>query len=154
MNENFVVNGLILPPLLRELIQAGKWKHPGHDVIGKVIPYLRIDRVDFLETVEHMRFESTGFLADEPLSSNLFHEVRGSKSLISVDLPWLDVEKTILIAVNSEIGADVGIALDYRTSEDDPRVVASEWTSNRCFWREVTPTFSEFVSRIGLTPTE
>jgi hypothetical protein len=152
MNDEFVVNGLLLPPLLRKLLLEGKWKHPGHDIIAEVIPSLRneIDRVIFLQSVDQMRFESTGLLADYPDMLEFIHQVRGSKYSTPVELPWLDVEKAILIAVNLQIGADVAIALDYRTSEDDPRVVASDWNSKGHFWREVTPTFSEFVKRIGL----
>ncbi len=46
------------------------------------------------------------------------HEVNG--------LP-LPPRLVFLIAVNRESGADVAIALDYRTSMTDPRVVASDW---------------------------
>lgn len=152
MDDEFVVNGLPLPPLLVALLKQDKWQHPGNDVLRKVIPFL-YHPVIFLK-VETMRFESSGVLADDVFSSELFHEARGSKSDIPVELPWLDVEKAIMIAVNLEFGADVGIALDYRTSMDDPRVVASEWLRSEPLavehiWREVTPTLSEFVERIG-----
>src|SRR5258708_1705095 len=99
MNDEFVVNGLLLPPLLRKLLYEGKWKHPGHQVIADVIPSLRneIDRVIFLRSVDDMRLESTGHLADYPDASELFHDVRGSKCSTPVELPWLDIEQAILI---------------------------------------------------------
>jgi hypothetical protein len=154
MYNEFTVNGLPLPKLLIELLQTGKWQHPGHDVIHKVIPFLGVP-VMFLESAKHMQSESSGWAAEDEYSSNLFHEVRGSEIAAPVTLPWLDVEKAFFIAVNQEFGDDVAIALDYRTSVDDPRVVASEWQRGDqfvTFWREVTPTFSEFVERLGLQP--
>jgi hypothetical protein len=42
-------------------------------------------------------------------------------------------------------------ALDYRTSQVDPRVVASDWIVGvGCIWREVAPTFLAFVETLGL----
>jgi hypothetical protein len=74
-----------------------------------------------------------------------------SRARAPVELPWLDVERAVFIAVNRHIGDDLGIALDYRTGTDDPRVAASDWSSgDGCLWREVTPRFSEFVERLGL----
>jgi hypothetical protein len=151
MNDEFVVNGLPLPPLLVELMKHGKWQHPSDKVLREIIPFL-LDPVDFLK-VEYMCLESSGFLADDEFSSKWNHEVRGSQSTEPVELPWLDVDKAVTIAVNREIGADVGIALDYRTNMEDPRVVASEWRGGGHYWREVTPTFSEFVARIGIKLT-
>lgn len=55
-----------------------------------------------------------------------FHLRPGSTQPEPVELPWLDVEQAVFIAVNREPGADLGIALDDRTSRDDPRVVASD----------------------------
>lgn len=70
----------------------------------------------------------------------------------SVDLPRLDVDRALLVAV-AEPGDDTAVALDYRTNSLDPRVVASDvWTdSGRCDWRVVVETFSEFVSVLGLS---
>jgi hypothetical protein len=93
------------------------------------------------------------YFADKENWSEFNHVVYGSKSKTPVELPWLDVEKALYIAVNREIGGDVGIALDYRTSMENPRVVGSDWRDTKHFWREVTPTFSEFVKRIGITLT-
>ncbi|MBX7268152.1 hypothetical protein KIF24_20330 [Micromonospora sp. Llam7] len=52
-------------------------------------------------------------------------------------------------------GDDTAVALDYRTGDLDPRVVASDfWTDPQgCIWRVVAPTFSSFVAKIGLEAT-
>src|SRR5579859_899777 len=102
MDNGFVVNGLSLPKLLIDLLQNGKWQHPGEEVIRSVIPFLH-DPV-IIRSLDGMRFDSSGHLADNPDDSALFHEVRGSKHQGVVELPWLDVEQAVLIAVNLEIG--------------------------------------------------
>jgi len=150
--EHYVVNGLQLPPLLIELLRQGRWQHPGDSAIREVIPFLR-ESVTFLKTVDAMRFQSNGllFLADLPGIASVFHEARGSKSAEPVCLPWLDVEMAVFVAVNQIPGDDLGIALDYRTGATAPRVVANDWGDGTgCVWREVAPSFSEFVRLLGL----
>jgi hypothetical protein len=150
---DWTVNGLPMPPLLVELMQTGRWRHPGDDVLHQVIPFLQ-GPVDFMPDVAWMRGESTGFLADAPHSSRLNREVRGddAKTGRPVGLPWRDVAKSFFIAVNREIGDDLGIALDFRTDPADPRVIVSEWQPGRdgIAWREVAATFSAFVKALGL----
>ena len=144
-----VVNGLPLPDLLVSLMRTGQWRHPGDSKLTELIPFLA-DPVDFL-TIEGMARESSGFLADEPDMSTLFHEVRGSRVDGPVELPWRDVERSFFVAVCRFPGDDVGIALDYRTSESDPRVIASNWEEgHRCRWTEVATSFSRFVDMMEL----
>src|SRR4051812_41447087 len=137
---------LPLPPLLRDLMASARWRQPPDDVIVAAVPFLR-EPVDFLLSEAAMRFESQGQCVGLPR----FREYRSSESE-SQPLPWLDADLKLLIAVNRERGADIGIALDYRTSSVDPRVVASDWWSGdqTCYWREVASTFSEFVSRLRI----
>jgi hypothetical protein len=144
------VNGLPLPDLLISLIQHKRWVHPGDERIRELIPFFG-EPVDLLQSVESMQRESSGFLADDPTMSTLFHEVRGSKANGRVELPWLDVEFAVFVAVNRFPGDDIGIALDYRTDSNDPRVVANDWGMDRgCIWREVTPSFSTFIQSLRL----
>jgi hypothetical protein len=139
-----------VPPLLTELIEAGRWKQPSDEIIKSVIPFLQ-DPMDFLPTLAAMWQESTGLLADSPEMAELFHEYRGSK-VPARELPWLDVDKALFIAVNRIDGVDLGIVLDYRTSLDDPKVVASDWQSdgNTHHWREVENKFSDFVRKLRI----
>jgi hypothetical protein len=112
------------------------------------------DPLHFLDSVQAMERESNSlaFLTDDEASARLFRQTRGTGQVSPVDLPWLDVDKAFLVAVNERPGDDVAIALDYRTDYTDPRVVASDfWTDPRiCSWREVTPTFSALVGAFGL----
>lgn len=144
------VNGLPLPPCIISLMDNGRWVHPGDVVVKKAIPFLN-EPVDFL-SVDSMEFESSGHLADDPGSSLLFHEMRGSDSVIVPDFPWRDVSRSFFIAVNRIPGDDIGIALDFRRGvESDPSVIASDWSNRTCEWRLVSDSLSEFLQRAGLT---
>jgi hypothetical protein len=69
-------------------------------------------------------------------------------------LPWLDAELAVFVAVNRHLGDDVAIALDYRVSRREPRVVASEYVEDekgaRFEWRRVADTFGQFAEDVGL----
>ncbi len=148
--ELLSIKGLPLPALLLRLLESGAWRHPGDVVIARAIPFLQ-ETVDFLTSIEVMRRESGMQFADDPAYA-YFHLVRGATRPTPVELPWLDVELSVLVAVNRELGADIGVAFDYRTSRSDPRVVVSDWWSVplQCYWREAAPTFSAFVVELGL----
>jgi hypothetical protein len=96
---------------------------------------------------------SPGFIADRQDAAEIFHLVRGSKKLNSIELPWLDIDQAIFIAINRIPGDDIAIVLDYRTDRMNPRVVASDWWSGEhgCVWKEVSGTFSDFVKALRLT---
>jgi len=145
-----IMKQLLLPPLLVELMNTNRWKQPSDETIKQAIPFLQ-EPVDFLVDADTMQRESMGFLADTPDMSELFHEYRGSK-VFARELPWLDVDYALFIAVNRIAGSDIGISLDYRSSVEDPRVVASDWWSGdqKHYWREVDSRFSDFVKKLGI----
>ncbi|MFD7032418.1 hypothetical protein ACFWAR_30750 [Streptomyces sp. NPDC059917] len=147
------VHGVLLPAQLTSLLGQGRWRHPGDAAMARSIPWFE-DPLDFLTSTEQMARESRSMdrFAADASSSALFREVRGSDRSDAVELPWLDVEQAVLVAVNRRAGDDVALALDYRTDPADPRVVGSDfWTDpRRCEWRQVAPTFSAFVHALGL----
>jgi hypothetical protein len=153
MDSKLRVNGLALPVLLTELIKARRWRHPGDEAMRELMPWFE-SPLDFLTSFESMRSESRSLnmYADDPRSSELFRVIRGSGFATPTDLPWLDAEQAVLIAVNRIHGDDVAVALDYRTHPADPRVVASDfWTDpQQCSWRFVTPTLSQLVHQLQL----
>ncbi|MFG3039356.1 hypothetical protein ACGFYZ_20925 [Streptomyces sp. NPDC048330] len=146
------VRGLVLPPQLTSLIDRGLWKHPGDAVLAAAIPWFE-DSLHFVSSPEQMGYQSQSMdlFADDP-SYAFFREARGSKATAPLELPWLDVEQAFFIAVNRNPGDDVAVALDYRTDPSDPRVVGSDfWTDPLlCHWRVIAPTFSAFVTSLGL----
>lgn len=139
---------LPLPTRLIELIDSGRWVHPGDDVMLAKVPFIR-DPLVFLGSKDNMLFESGPLMGPEAIEQEMFSEYRGS-AVGERDLPWIDVERTLFIICNKWPGDDVGIALDYRTG-NSPRVVGGDWHSgNNCTYHEISPSFDAFVELIGL----
>jgi hypothetical protein len=149
------VRGLPLPVLMIELMASGRWRHPGDQVLGLVLPWFA-GPLHFLSSAGEMERESQSLdmFADNERSSRIFHIARGSVAG-PIGLPWLDSELALVIAVNGHAGDDVAVALDYRGGTDCPAVVASDvWTDpDRGYvWRLVAPSFEAFASKLGLEP--
>ncbi len=113
------------------------------------IPFIR-DPLVFLQNKAEMLKESGPLMKDTETEQKLFSEYRGSL-LPERNLPWLDVDCSIFIIVNKWPGEDIGIALDYRTGIDTPRVVGGNWNDGtRLTYCEISSTFSEFVELLGI----
>ncbi|MEY9842140.1 hypothetical protein [Streptacidiphilus sp. EB103A] len=149
--EHLTVRGLPLSGRLTSLLAQGRWRQPDPVTLAKVIPWFE-DPLNFLTSTAAMEQQSRSMdmFADDPYCA-FFRETRGSISSTPVELPWLDVEQAVLIAVNLMPGDDVALALDYRTDPLDPRVVGSDfWTNpSLCEWRTVAPAFSVFAADLG-----
>ena len=143
---SYFVRGLPVPTLLVDLLAAHRWKHPGDDIIRLEVPCI-IDPLEFLSSIDHMERESESLDVETDAWMLEFHS---RKTQESRELPWLDADLAFFVAINARLGDDVAIALDFRTSQTDPRVVASEWTDDGCNWRHCADTFSEFVDRLQL----
>jgi hypothetical protein len=151
--QDWTVRGLRLPDPLIALLTANLWRDPQDSALRALMPWFE-DPLIFLSSLDQIQRESGSLdeFADDDASAQLFRELRGSRVAHAVELPWLDVEKAVLIAVNRNPGDDVAIALDYRTNPLDPRVVASDFWTNpqQCARRVVAPTFTKFVKRLQL----
>jgi hypothetical protein len=55
--SELTVRGLALPQLLVSLLDSGRWRHPGDDVLGAVVPWFE-DPLHFLRSPAAMRSES------------------------------------------------------------------------------------------------
>jgi hypothetical protein len=157
MSEPLTVNGLLLPRLLASLYEAGRWVHPGDAVLAAAIPFLQ-GPVDFLDlgTLSRIRIPpgARGYMtADRPCGETV-REVRSSRSGVPVELPWLDADRAVYLAVARLEGDDLIVALDYRSDPDDPRVVATEWFGGGrgCEWRQAAASFTAFARALGLAP--
>ena len=139
--------------LLSELISAEQWVNPSTSKIRRNAPFVN-DPLVFLTGYEIMIFESRSLMGDEELESSVFHEYLGFQFEDVRSLSWLDVDRSLFIAVNENPGDDVGFALDFRTSSTDPRVVADEWVDGGCVWKSVASTFSSFVSKLELPKSQ
>lgn len=140
---------LPLPQTLIEMIETDRWAHPGDDVMLARIPFIR-DPLVFLGSKDNMLFESGPLMGPNEIENEMFSEYRGS-AIGDRDLPWIDVEQTLFIICNKWPGDDVGVALDYRTGINSPRVIGGDWRSgNNCIYHEISPSFDAFVELIGL----
>jgi hypothetical protein len=151
--QDWTVRGLALPSALITLMALGAWRDPDETALRDLLPWFD-DPLVFLDSIGWMRRENEGLdhIVDDERSSAVFRMVRGSREPGLVELPWLDIDQAILIAVNRNAGDDVAVALDLRTDPTDPRVVASDiWSNPRQYaWRIVTPTFTQFAAGLGL----
>jgi hypothetical protein len=162
MTEHPTVNGLPLPDLLVRLIHRHAWRLPSDDVVRKLIPFL-LGPIYVYETIEVIARYSFYWPPDDELDEeerelsrieqeeveSSFRMVHGSRAGRSLDLPWLDLDYAVFLGV----GDEEFLALDYRTDVRDPRVVATDWSvrkSEGAHWREVAPTFTQFVKALGL----
>jgi hypothetical protein len=131
------------------MLEDGSWGHPGDEEMLRLVPFIR-DPLEFRTSVDQIMSHRDCLLSPDESHNELFHEYRGSQCQ-EHDLPWRDIENSCLIAINKVPGDDVAIGLDYRTSRDDPRVIASEWVDGPTggfFWREVAPTFTDFLKQL------
>ena len=141
---------LPLPPLLLEMMEDGRWNHPGTEVITQLAPFIR-EELEFRTSQNQIQTEECLMGPDEA-ENELFHEYRGSRISAPRDLPWIDIEKSALIAINRIPGDDIAIALDYRTSMTDPRVIGTEWIDGincGCFWREISSSFTALAKLVA-----
>jgi hypothetical protein len=147
-NLEILRRDLPLPQLLIEMIEAGRWVHPGDDVMLAEVPFIR-DPLVFLGTKASM-VGCGPLMGPDEVEQGLFSEYRGSM-IGERDLPWIDVEKALFIICNRVPGDDVGIALDYRTGINSPRVIGGDWClGSGCVYRQISPAFDAFVEMLGL----
>ena len=105
------------------------------------------DPVDFLTSCREMERESGSL---DYSADPWMHELHSQRGDVVPELPWLDADLAYYIIVNSVPGHDVAVALDFRHSMHEPRVVASEWTDDGCRWCLCAQTFSEFAAMLDL----
>jgi hypothetical protein len=149
------VQGLPLPNLLVEMLGDGRWRHPGEQAVQQVMPWV-YEELEFMP-IETMRRETAGLarVIEEDELAGIFWVARGSAQVELVELPWLDIEAAVIIAM-ARYSDCIQVVLDYRTSAEEPRVVAygeewidlhqgNTWTLG---WRVVAPAFSSFVAAL------
>ncbi len=154
-----LVEDLVLPTLLVELVDSGRWKQPSDSVIEAKIPILD-GPIDFLLELEAIRENSPVTAAvrlrevDDPIFLEMLKEENDDVKVSfqrheKPDLPWLDATLAVCLAENRHHGDDLMLALDYRKTMDSPRVVANERTPDE-MWREVFSSFEELAVALEL----
>lgn len=136
MDESVVrIGDLDLPRALLEAIGGGRWNPPKNvdrirDVFG--------DEPDWPQFYDLATIggQNQGFQSMS--AAELEEDIPGS-------CRGLDVDPALAVLIGS-LGADMPIALDYRLSRDNPRVIYLEDDG----WREVAPDFETLCQRLGL----
>jgi hypothetical protein len=143
------VNGLKLPKSLVSLLKSDGWKRPTDTRrLAQILPIQRPEELSFLsldgmvrETSAMVRLYEKGLGAIYGLTSSRSHDQPPHPEL-------LDVDKAIIIAVNSDEDA---IALDYKFDVHTPAVAVSSFgEGDKGSWRQVATDFATFVEAIAL----
>lgn len=140
--------GFVLPPLLRTLVEAGRWPRTQEEALKQnTSPRVSGDRIRALAPEE-----SLIFLEPPPFSTvrqlGAAHPFwRGPMA----DPNGIDPDRTIVLG-DFGLGSDAPIALDYRHDAANPRVIRLRWvgpdTPNR--WVVMAPDFASFAAALGL----
>ncbi len=152
-----------IPELLEVLSRNGKWPIGRIDT-SKISCYAECRFLSQLD-IQLLQSQQERELITSTLMSIADHDffdnqvnyrtLRGSAAEECVELPFLDVECAVCFGGGADIGDDLWLVMDYRTSSVDPRVVANEYVHRvsgptQVYWHEIAPTFSEFCTRMGL----
>lgn len=143
------INGLPLPQLLEDLIVQRRWKMPADQTVLKQLTGIQnTKRLRFL-SLDGMIRETNGAFTIFAQGHAATYALASSKHAQAPieDVAVLDIDQAVLIAINSD---EETIHLDYRTSRDDPRVLASNWVGNGAVWKVAAARFSSFVAQLGL----
>lgn len=129
------VGGLPLPGSLLHVIAEGRWRAPEDVGIIREVFGDDPDWTQFYDVATMTRQNRSFQLKSQ---ADLEEEIIGSSGALGVD-----PAHAVLVG---SLGADMPIALDYRSSERNPRVIylASDG------WREVAPDFETLCQRLGL----
>jgi hypothetical protein len=158
------IYGHKLPPLLCQLIEDGKWKHPDdtdlmRELVGGIYDTSIAGLLSFLSTPsmerETMALKRLYNIDGEYTNSEgqiLMRKIYGlsSSKLSGKPIPdhMLDIDNQVCIAVSYE---EEGFNLDYRLDSENPRVVANFPREDRFIrWRVIAPDFETFARKLGL----
>lgn len=136
MSESVVsVGGLALPRALLEVIGGNRWNPPEDvDLIRDVFG----DEPDWPQFYDLATMKRQNQFFQNVSAAELEEDIRGSRR-------GLDVDPVLAVLIGS-LGADMPIALDYRPSRNNPRVIYLAGDG----WREVAPDFGALCQRLGL----
>lgn len=145
-----IINGLPLPQSLQELMEEGRWKKPTNITSFKQITGSQFPEDFTFLDIRGMRLESNPIHLAENEELAKIYSLASSKRLgqsVTRD-EILDIDKSICIAIN---WSEEAICLDYRLSNDNPRVMAFVCKENAfAKWKVIAPDFPSFASLLNL----
>ena len=134
----YAVAGLLLPRELVAVIQAGKWSPPAD-------PQVYVDT--FGELPDHAMFYSLDEMIRQNRSwqSSSVEEVSGNP--IEGRSVGIEPVRSVLIG---DLGPDMPIALDFRSSEDNPSVLYQTFRG-AVVWLRIADNVCELLERLKIT---
>jgi hypothetical protein len=143
------IDGLLIPDELVAALDAGRWPRTPQEAISQNLqPWVSLQGIQQLAPGE-----STLFLYHPPFAV-LARGLVGEGDLFYKRFGALDQivpEATIEIA-DFGIGSDSPVALDYRESTEEPRVIRLQWGrgGQANHWVPMAPDFATFAKVLGL----
>jgi hypothetical protein len=145
-----IVNGMKLPARLVELMASGRWKRPADVSVLAEMTGAGLPEGFSFDPLEGMIRETSGMHKLPFEGYDYLYGYTSSRDLHAPrDPALLDVDYAVLIAGNHD---EEAIALDYRESLDEPKVVCDYWSRDDkgLRWKVIASTFDEFADRLGL----
>jgi hypothetical protein len=142
---------LKIPPLLEELVAAGRWPRDADEQLAQVVrPLVSPERVRRLAPDE----QGVIYLYTPPFrAAGRRNDPKDFYNWPSSDPAGIDLDRAILIG-DFGLGSDSPIALDYRADPANPRVIRLRYNEDSPplvgKWVTLTPDFPSFVEALGL----
>lgn len=138
-----IVNGHVLPGALVQAIASGRWGTAAQTADLSMLPIADTDDLAFLDVAAMEQNTRELYTACDRGDAALFALTQGDAQVSG----WLNVTHAVVIAVTH--GQEV-LALDYAVGTE-PRVVATQDTSEGVRWVEVAPTCAQFLQLLNLS---
>lgn len=89
---------------------------------------IELYRGEKAELTKYYHEQLLGFASNNQKAAD-FRVKCGSKVTAPIKLPWLDIEQAICIGGGADYGDDLWLMIDFRSDQNDPRVLANifEW---------------------------
>ena len=130
--QGLSIGGLRVPSELSNIMESGRWLPPEGQVLREV----------FGDEPDDPHFYDFGSMVRQ---NDLFRAMAPEDYVELVGVGGLHVDRSGCVLIG-DLGADMPIALDYRSNQSDPRVIYLGLGG----WREVAPSFGVLAERLRL----
>ncbi|WDZ84088.1 SMI1/KNR4 family protein [Micromonospora cathayae] len=129
---NLSIGGFAVPPELVEIVERGSWLPPAEQVLREV----------FMDDPDDPHFYDFATMVRQ---NELFRAMDSDDYAALVGGNQSDIDPGWCVVIG-DLGADMPIALDYRSNPDNPRVIYLGLDG----WREVAPSFGALAQLLQL----
>ena len=150
------VGDLPLPESMMFLVESIRWPAGLRLSTAPLLtnaPYKFLDEVDLCLYESATRMQAELDTLRELFVAESYRVCDGATSQEQESLPWIDITRSVCIGGGADYGDDLWLLLDYRNGaregKTEPRVVVND-LRDEWYWREVSPSFTDFALAIGL----